>query len=175
MDLKCSSPTCDYHDKNNFTDPLCPILTITPNFSDPAAPSVIPPSLPPAISPADLPHCPKCQTALLRPGVVWFGEELPEDVLDEIDAWIEDSKHIDLMLVIGTSAVVWPAASYIAKARAKGAKVAVVNLDAAEMGIMGMLRARDWLFEGDAATIVPEIFKGVIGEDYPTGQGSTGA
>jgi len=79
------------------------------------------------------------------------------------------------MLVIGTSAVVWPAANYIAKARAKGARVAVVNLDAAEIGTMRKLGAQDWVFEGDAAMIVPEIFKGVIGEDYPRGQGSTSA
>ena len=46
---------------------------------------------------------------LLRPGVVWFGEPLPENTLQEIDAWIDQAK-VDLMLVIGTTARVYPAA-----------------------------------------------------------------
>lgn len=36
----------------------------------------------------DISRCPKCQTGLLRPGVVWFGEDLPQDILDEIDEFI---------------------------------------------------------------------------------------
>jgi len=46
---------------------------------------------------------------LLRPGVVWFGETLPEDTIEEVDSWIDQGK-IDLMLVIGTTATVYPAA-----------------------------------------------------------------
>jgi NAD-dependent SIR2 family protein deacetylase len=115
----------------------------------------------PKISPEELPHCPQCQKGLLRPGVVWFGESLPEDVIDSIDEWIRSTDKIDLMLVIGTSSKVYPAAGYTEIARRKGARVAVINMDAEDA--FG-LRHGDWFFEGDAGEIVPEILKSVIGE-----------
>ena len=110
----------------------------------------------------DLPHCPKCSSGLLRPGVVWFGEMLPEKIIGEIDDFIEESEKIDLILVIGTSAKVYPAAGYIDKARAKGARVAVINMDKADTG-RGGLKKEDWFFEGDAGVIVPELLNSEIG------------
>ncbi|KAL6238804.1 hypothetical protein BDW75DRAFT_188298 [Aspergillus navahoensis] len=114
------------------------------------------------ISPGDLPHCPECKEGLLRPGVVWFGESLPVHTLDSVDNWMNEGK-IDLMLVIGTSSRVWPAAGYAEQARAKGARVAVVNMDPNDMG-KGRFTSKDWFFQGDAGVIVPEILKSVIGE-----------
>jgi NAD-dependent SIR2 family protein deacetylase len=116
------------------------------------------------ISPKELPHCPQCQTGLLRPGVVWFGEFLPEDVIESIDEWISSSHKIDLMLVIGTSSKVYPAAGYTEIARRKGARVAVINIDAEDA--IG-LRDGDWFFQGDAGEIVPEILKSAVGEIEP--------
>lgn len=113
---------------------------------------------------SELPHCPKCTTNLLRPGVVWFGEALPEDTIDAVQAWMAESEKIDLMLVIGTTAEVYPAAGYIARARLKGAKVAVINMDSENLGATGSLRDGDWMFEGDAGLVVPEILKTVIGD-----------
>lgn len=106
----------------------------------------------------DLPKCPECSNGVLRPGVVWFGERLPETTIDAIDEFIEQSEKIDLILVIGTSAKVYPAAAYIDKAREKGARVAVVNMDRADTpgGRNGLARG-DWFFEGDASVIVPQI------------------
>lgn len=49
--------------------------------------------------------------ALLRPGVVWFGESLPYEAVGRATALI---KHADLLLVIGTSGVVYPAAGFVA-------------------------------------------------------------
>ena len=69
---------------------------------------------------SQLPHCPKCTTNLLRPGVVWFGEALPETTIYTIENWIYESEKIDMMLVIGTTAEVYPAAGYIERARRKG-------------------------------------------------------
>lgn len=109
-----------------------------------------------------LPQCPECKEGLLRPGVVWFGEALPSHTLDFVDDWLSQGK-IDLMLVIGTSSRVWPAAGYVDKARSKGARVAVVNMDPNDMG-KGKLTSNDWFFEGDAGAIVPEILSSVIGE-----------
>jgi len=71
---------------------------------------------------------------------------------------------IDLILVIGTTATVYPAAGYVQVARARGARVAVVNFDDGELGSASDLRREDFLFLGDAAEIVPEMLKGVTGE-----------
>lgn len=109
-----------------------------------------------------LPQCPECKEGLLRPGVVWFGEALPSHTLDFVDDWMSQGK-IDLMLVIGTSSRVWPAAGYVDQARSKGARIAVVNMDPNDMG-KGKLTPNDWFFEGDAGAIVPEILNSVIGE-----------
>ena len=70
------------------------------------------------------------------------------------------------MLVIGTTATVWPAAGYIHEAQRRGARVAVVNMDGVEgeLGAASNLRRGDFLFQGDAGKILPEILKGVIGE-----------
>ena len=110
----------------------------------------------------ELPHCPMCGDGLLRPGVVWFGEPLPGRTIDAVDKFIEESRKIDLILVIGTSARVWPAAGYIDEARAKGAKVAVINMDRADTP-GGQGNEVEWFFEGDAGKIMPEILEPVIG------------
>ena len=110
----------------------------------------------------ELPQCPKCQKDLLRPGVVWFEESLPKKTLTAVNKFVTESQKIDLMLVIGTSAKVFPAASYIDAARHKGAKVAVINMDRAD-GASGLCEG-DWFFEGDAAQILPEILESVIGD-----------
>nr|EAQ70781.1 hypothetical protein MGCH7_ch7g188 [Pyricularia oryzae 70-15] len=112
----------------------------------------------------DLPQCPKCKSELLRPGIVWFGESLPEDTVDKADALFQDEADpIDLCLVIGTSAKVWPAAGYVDEARDKGARVAVVNLYEDD-GSKNVIPGRDWSFIGDAAEVIPLILKPVIGE-----------
>jgi NAD-dependent deacetylase sirtuin 5 len=124
----------------------------------------------PDIDYAHLPKCPQCKRGLLRPGVVWFGEMLPQGVLKDIDDWVDADAKIDLIMVIGTSAKVYPAAGYVDMARMKGARVAVINMDKNDAPAGGMYDG-DWFFEGDAAKIVPELLKGVIGditaEDMP--------
>jgi NAD-dependent deacetylase len=70
---------------------------------------------------------PRCECgALLRPNIVWFGESLPADVLDR--AWA-DSEQADLFLVVGTSALVHPAATLPLVASRSGARVVEVNLE----------------------------------------------
>ncbi len=76
------------------------------------------------------PHCPRCQ-ARVRPGVVWFGEEIPPRALASALAAAE---ACDLFLAVGTSAEVYPAAGLADLAREHGARVAVVNPDAAAFG-----------------------------------------
>lgn len=69
------------------------------------------------------PHCP-CG-ALLRPDVVWFGESLDPEV---ISAAYAAAERCDLMLVVGTSSVVHPAASLPVVARNAGAYLVEVNV-----------------------------------------------
>jgi NAD-dependent deacetylase len=70
------------------------------------------------------PRC-KC-SGYFRTDVVLFGELLPQEVLDEIYACLEDCA---LMLVVGTSAVVYPAAGIPVYAKEKGARLVEVNTE----------------------------------------------
>jgi NAD-dependent deacetylase sirtuin 5 len=88
---------------------------------------------------------------------------LPLDVLESVDNFMNKPEKIDLILVIGTSAKVYPAAEYVDLARMKGARVAIVNMDQNDVPARG-LHKQDWFFQGDAALIVPELLRGVIGE-----------
>lgn len=62
---------------------------------------------------ADEPQCEDCQHAL-RPDIVWFGEGLPTEAWDQA---VAASATCDVFLVVGTSAVVYPAAGLIGIAR----------------------------------------------------------
>ena len=74
-------------------------------------------------NPPSLRPCPKCQD-LLRPAVVWFGEALDGDAWQRAEQAVSEA---DLLLVIGTSATVYPAASLIPLARATGGRILVIN------------------------------------------------
>lgn len=69
------------------------------------------------------PRCPECGKRL-RPGVVWFGESLPEGAFD---AAVECVTAADCLLVIGTSSLVYPAASLAEIAAAHGVPTIEVN------------------------------------------------
>ncbi len=70
---------------------------------------------------------PRCTCGgLLRPDVVWFGEALPPDLVHRSLRAVEGC---DLLLVIGTSSLVQPAASFVDAALARGVPVVEINLD----------------------------------------------
>src|SRR5262245_2952872 len=87
----------------------------------------------------DLPRCAACG-ALLRPDIVWFEEPLPEEVWEEAMVAAYECRAL---LVVGTSAVVYPAAGLVNVARAGGGRVIEVNLttteasDRADVGLYG--------------------------------------
>lgn len=179
--IKCTSFYCNYVAQNDFTDPVVPALAIPRDRPEPEPVTgdrtgaeatkslqnamgfeegdeldISDEQVPlPSLSVDLLPHCPKCKEGLLRPGVVWFGEPLPMQTLDAVDEFI-NAGPVDLILVIGTSSKVYPAAGYVDEARAKGARVAVINMDRNDVGRSG-LKKDDWFFQGDAGVIVPEI------------------
>lgn len=75
------------------------------------------------MEPGRPPRCPVCGNRR-RPAVVWFGELLPAAELDAAHAAAE---ACDLMLVVGTSGEVYPAAGLAAVARHAGAQVVIIN------------------------------------------------
>ncbi|HLB02600.1 MAG TPA: Sir2 family NAD-dependent protein deacetylase, partial [Nitrospiria bacterium] len=86
---------------------------------------------------------------LLRPHIVWFGEAL--DAMD-IENSVAALQSCDLLLVIGTSGVVWPAASFAEIAKSSGAFVVEVNLKpSAQSGVV------DEILQGRASEILPRL------------------
>jgi NAD-dependent deacetylase len=93
------------------------------------------------------PHC-QCG-ALLRPAVVWFGEALPEDAWERA---YEAATRAQVFLVIGTSALVYPAAGLVQVARQSGARVAIVNPDPTAADPLA-----DWVLRGPAGNLLPRL------------------
>ena len=93
------------------------------------------------------PHC-RCG-ALLRPAVVWFGEVLPESAWKQA---LGAAAGAEVFLVIGTSAVVYPAAGLVQVARQSGARVVIVNPDSTPADELA-----DWILRGPAGEILPRL------------------
>lgn len=156
--LKCSKSQstkdpCDYETESRY--PINTVLTIPANIdiSNPNVPL-------PQAAVKDLPHCPKCHH-LLRPNVVFFGEATPMQTRKSISDFIAGGP-IDLMLVIGTSATVMSSAMYIPTARNAGARIAFFNVEESDEE-PARIWVGDWFFKGNAASMVPDMLKGVIG------------
>ncbi len=75
----------------------------------------------------DRPPCPVCRAPTLRPDVVWFGE-MPY----EMGRIYRALETCDLFVSIGTSGAVYPAAGFVAEARANGARTLELNLEPSE-------------------------------------------
>lgn len=102
---------------------------------------------------APLPELPpRCHCGgLLRPDVVWFGEPLPAAAWREAEA---AARSADLMLLVGTSAVVYPAAGLAPLARGAGARVMEVNVE--ETPVSGLA---DCSLRGRAAELLPRLLE----------------
>ena len=94
------------------------------------------------------PLCPDCG-AFLRPHVVWFGESLSPVILNNA---FQQSASCEVMFVVGTSAVVQPAASLPLAAAERGARVVEVNPDPTPLTPYA-----DFSFRGKAGEILPLI------------------
>jgi NAD-dependent deacetylase len=75
------------------------------------------------------PRCPVCGN-LRRPAVVWFGEHLPPDALAAAETALQAS---ELLLVVGTSGVVYPAAALVLGAHQRGVRVVILNPEPTEL------------------------------------------
>ena len=100
-----------------------------------------------AVVRASPPFCDVCGN-MRRPAVVWFGEMLPVDVLEAAE---DAARSSDLMLVVGTSGVVHPAAGL---ARLTGGQVVVINPDETALD-----DAAHAVLRGTAATLLPQLLE----------------
>lgn len=100
---------------------------------------------------APLPEIPPmCECGgMLRPGVVWFGEPLPANIWQRAET---AASECDLFLLIGTSAVVYPAAGLAPIAKSAGARVVEINI--AETGFSGGI---DEFLQGPSGELLPQL------------------
>jgi len=93
---------------------------------------------------------PKCKCGgLIRPDIVWFGELLPKD---EFSSSEKASENCDVFIVVGTSAVVYPAASLIFIAKERNAYIIEVNIESTEISHIA-----DESYFGPAGEVLPDI------------------
>jgi len=106
------------------------------------------------------PRCSPCQ-GVLKSDVVYFGEPIPSDVAYQSD---EEARNCDVMLVCGTSAVVYPFANLPriagqgSRERARAASVIEVN---AEPTPLTEEHVSDYLIQGNTGDILPAIVEAV--------------
>jgi NAD-dependent deacetylase len=105
-------------------------------------------------APGEPPACAECGNRV-RPGVVWFGEALP---LAAFEAAERAVKACDVLLVVGTSGAVHPAAGLALQARRAGAHVVIVNPHPSELDAVAHRRLR-----GTAAGLLPRLLGPVDG------------
>ncbi|XP_023567925.1 NAD-dependent protein deacylase sirtuin-5, mitochondrial isoform X1 [Octodon degus] len=125
----------------NYKNPICPALSGKGAPEPEAEDTKIP-----------LEDLPRCEVAgcrgLVRPHVVWFGENLDPAILEEASRELE---LCDLCLVVGTSSVVYPAAMFAPEVAARGVPVAEFNTETTP----ATNRFR-FYFQGPCGTTLPE-------------------
>lgn len=100
------------------------------------------------LTPGSPPRCPACGNPR-RPGVVWFGEALPWQILAQAQ---KAAQACDVMLVVGTAGAVYPAAGLAHLARQSGAHVVVLNPAPSELDDTAHL-----LLRGTSAQWLPHL------------------
>ena len=130
---------------------------LQPRCFDCGAPWTHPPGAPrqaPSGERIQPPACPRC-SGPIRPGVVWFGEALTDA------AWqraVEAARHCDLLLSVGTSALVYPAAELPQIAVRNGATVIQVNPAPTALDDIA-----DWNLHGAAGEVLPALVAAALG------------
>jgi len=103
----------------------------------------------------EVPVCPGCG-GMLRPGVVWFGESIPETAMHQAASAVNGC---DLFFSIGTSSLVWPAAGLAEAARQQGAGVVEINLDATPLSSQS-----NFCLQGKSGEVLPELVDCLAGK-----------
>ncbi len=98
----------------------------------------------------DLPRCPRCE-GLMRPGVVWFGEQLPWDELRRVENYLEDGP-CDFVIVAGTTATFGYIIDWALRASRDVGELIEVNPDETPLSQFATQRVRE-----SAAVALPRI------------------
>ena len=101
-------------------------------------------------APGQPPYCEQCGN-LVRPCVVWFGEQLPAHALAAAE---RAARECEVMLVVGTSGQVFPAAGLAYQAHDAGAKVVIINPEPTDLD-----EAAHAVLTGTSARLLPEILE----------------
>lgn len=104
-----------------------------------------------------IPACEAC-SGILKPNIIFFGEELPEGVYE---AALKSAESADLAIVIGSTLTVYPAAEIPARAHSSGARLVIINLSPTPLDQKAsvLIRAK----AGETMTKVMERLKERIG------------
>ncbi len=100
-------------------------------------------------------RCHRCDGPI-RPGVVWFGEQLPAKGWQLAQ---EACRHCDLMLVVGTSGAVWPVADLPYRADKAGASIVQIN-----PGITSLNAIAAFNLCGKAGEVLPQLYAAAFGD-----------
>jgi NAD-dependent deacetylase len=101
------------------------------------------------------PECEKCSD-WVRPNVVWFGEALPVQALREAE---QAAEECDLMLIVGTSGLVYPAANLPMVAIRR--KITTIQVNPTETDLDTKVT---FDLKGKAGVVLPELYKMAFGE-----------
>lgn len=96
------------------------------------------------------PPCPDCG-GMIRPDTIFFGEPLKPEVLRSA---FEESERSDFVLAIGSSLVVFPAADIPARAKRRGAKLAIINKDETPLDPIA-----DYVLREASGKVLPHIVR----------------
>lgn len=97
------------------------------------------------------PCCPDCGGRFLKPTVVMFGEALPAEALGEAQRL---AIAADLMLIVGSSLQVYPAAGIPRLARESGAELCIINAEPTPFDSVASI-----VIQGKAGEVLPEIVR----------------
>jgi NAD-dependent deacetylase len=105
----------------------------------------------------NLPRCPRCE-GLMRPGVVWFGEQLPWDELRRVENYLEDGP-CDFVIVAGTTATFGYIIDWALRAIASDGELVEVNPEETPLSRFATQRLRE-----PAAIALPQLVDQLVAQ-----------
>lgn len=96
-----------------------------------------------------VPNCPKCEEGILKPYVVFFGDNVPKPRVEAVRRHVEQS---DALLVVGSSLFVFSGYRFVTQARELGLPIAILNIGATRADALATLK-----IEAKAGDVLPRI------------------
>ena len=106
------------------------------------------------------PLCKACN-GLLKPNAIFFGESLRSEILSQADRLIEEC---DLLIVLGSSLLVYPVAFYPRKALSLGAKLAIINIQETDIDASADVVIHEKI--GDVLPLIVNMVKNEMEEGH---------